>query len=74
MGVAVHTFKVAAPGHVPDYNRLLVGRKLQEVGGQLAGMNGNTFFMFFTFVASVMIDFLRFLFLFVDFLVKIWLL
>ncbi len=30
--------------------------------------------MFLKFVASVMIAFLRFLFLFVDFFVKIWLL
>ena len=30
--------------------------------------------MFLTFVTSVMVAFLKFLFLFVDFLVKIWLL
>ena len=38
LGVAVHAAQVAALGHVPDHNGLLVLGKLQKMRGQLAGL------------------------------------
>ena len=38
LGVAVHAFEVAALGHVPDDDGLLVHGKLQQMRGQLAGL------------------------------------
>ena len=36
VGVAMHAFEVAALGHVPDHNGLLIFGELQQVRGQLA--------------------------------------
>jgi hypothetical protein len=35
MGIAVDTFQVACPGHVPDHHRLLVRRELEQMRGQI---------------------------------------
>ena len=36
VGVAMHALEVAALGHVPDHNGLLIFGELQQVRGQLA--------------------------------------
>jgi len=36
MRITVNAFEVAAPGHIPDHDRFLVGGKLKEMGWQLA--------------------------------------